>query len=226
MIAALALAAALTTSHAPTGPAGYYWATAFDSGQASGAPGESVSAQFLVEKQSMPIASDHSLTEIYVSDKNKDAAEVGIMTDPYFWGTPNPVLFVASWTAGKFNGYSSANNGYVSTGAAPGFATQPKIGSWVQFGISYAAGQVNVSYGGKTIGHFKSTFWSWKANTGASVYGEAYNVTSGAELPSMDGAVRDFSAGGNHLTYVGNGVSSPYTIAKGRTAFSFSGGNP
>jgi hypothetical protein len=219
LIAAAALAGA--TVSVP-GSAGYYYATGFDSGNSAHTPGASVSAQLYVQPEKMPSPGDHSLTEIWVNDASGNAAEIGVMIDPAFWGTPNPVLFVDSWSQGKFNGYD--HDGFISSSAVkPG--GQLKAG-WTEFGFRYGDGRLTASVNGKDIGSFPSSFWpgGWDAATGVMTYGEAYNVKNGDRLPAMNGGVRDFSADGNHITYDGSGVSVPYEIhSKSATGFTFSG---
>jgi Neprosin len=222
MFSIVAPAALSATTASVPGSAGYYYATGLDSGNSAHTPGASESAQFYVQPEKVLNNGDHSLTEIWVNDAAGNAAEIGVMIDPAFWGTPNPVLFVDSWSKGKFNGYD--NDGFISSSAVkPG--GQLKAG-WTEFGFSYAGGSLSVSVNGTNIGSFPSSFWpgGWDATTGVMTYGEAYNVKNGDDLPAMDGGIRNFSAGGNHITYTGSGVSAPYAIhSKSATGFTFSG---
>jgi hypothetical protein len=212
------------------GNAGYYWATGYDSGNASGHAGENLSANLFNDHETLPDPNDHSLTEIWVQDDgsqrtSENAAEIGVMTDTAFWGTSNPVLFVDSWSNGHFNAYNPANNGFVSTSSTvtPG-TTQPPVGQFTKYGFDYTGGKLYVMYNGSSIGYFNPTFWpgGWGGNTEAQVYGEAYNTTNGAQLPTMDGGIGSFAAGGPTIN--GVGASSPYQVHSiTPTGFTFDG---
>ena len=209
-----------------TGPAGYYWATGFNSGNASGHPGEAITAQFYTNSETVPNSADgnHSLTETFTQDVNGHAVEVGMMTDPAFWGTNNPVLFVSTWTGAVFNGYDESA-GFVSTSSTikPG-TFQPPLGTWNEYGTSYSGGKVNITYGGTVIGYVPGSFWpnGYSGDHESQTYGEVYNGVAGGDLPTMNGGARDYNAGGPVLG--GYGVSSPYELhSETQASFSFTG---
>jgi hypothetical protein len=212
------------------GATGYYYATAFDSGNASGHPGTSIKASFYGNAETVPNsqAGNHSLTETWVQDKNGNAVEIGEMTDPDFWGTNNPVLFATSWTAGHFNGYAGRSTdvtGFVSTSSTvKAGVTQPPIGSYTSYQIVYSGGQIQFFYAGHEFGYIPGSFFSggYQGNHESQTYAETYNGVSGGALPTMNGGVESYNAGGPTLNDYG--VSTPYKIhSETPTSFSFSG---
>lgn len=211
----LATVALLGAVHAPapaTGPAGYYYATGFSVASAAD------SAQFYVQPQTMPDPNDHSITEFWVTDAARNAVEIGVMTDPGWFGTPKPVLFTDSWTKGNFNGFS--NNGFVSTSTVKPNGPAKLPTGWQSFGFSFSGGKMSVSYQGKSIGYYPSTYWKggWgKAVGDIQVFGETYNQRSGEALPSMDGQVRN--SADQIFTYLS---TSPYKVkSHSATGFTF-----
>jgi Neprosin len=204
----------------------YYYVTAFDSGLHSGVGPNSVHVDFYAQTDRLTNQSDHSLTEIFTRDAAGNAVEVGITTDTFWLPNAKPHLFVSSWTNGKWNGYGS-NAGFVSTTSAakPG-VTQPPLNKYTEYGYTYRAGKMWVTYNNAYIGYFPANIWpgGWRTATESQTYAEVYSATSGA-LPTMNGAVRNYSSStGSHFTAFT--ASSPYVIHNASpTGFGFSGGN-
>lgn len=222
VLASLAILAALGGSHTPapvhhvTGSQGYYYVTAFDDGNSTGHPGENISDQILADGQSISANNDHEITEIYVRDAADNAVEIGVLDDPSFEGMTAPTLVVTSWTRGHYNGLDTSATGFVRTaGPVPG-SYRPPAGTWDDYGIVYSGGNVYFTYGlglsRQTIGYIPGSFWpgGWGGNTEAQTYGEAYNTVNGGTLPTMNGGVRNWNAGGPLLTPAV--ASSPYEV--------------
>ena len=186
----------------------YFWATAYN----SGASPVSASAGFYARAEAMPAGNDHSLTEMLVKGSRDRTYEVGVMTDPAYYGDTGQHLFVSSWDAGGFLGLGT---GFKSTSATrPG--SRVRIDAYTSYGFTVAHGQVRITVGGRTVGHYDAPGFR---TSSVSVYGEAY--AEGKPLPQMRGSVRDYVTS-THSTLTVPAASSPYRITgHGRTGFSF-----
>lgn len=215
--------AASSVSPDVTGAAGYYYATAFDQGNASGHPGENISYEAVTDGQSVPSNTvDHSITEMYVRDASGDAVEIGIVDAPEA-GWTSPTLFVTSWSNGSFNGWNEGSTGFVSTSSqfVPG-SFRPPLGSWYKYQIVFSGGQVKFYIDNHEFGYIPAGFFpgGYTGNVSAQVYGEVYS--QGGTLPTMNGGVRNFAAGGPVLGQFE--VSTPYALhSASGTGFTFDG---
>ncbi len=187
----------------------YFWATAFN----EGASPARASAQFYARSEFMPAGSDdHSLTEMLVKGSRSREYEVGLMTDPAYYGDAGQHLFVSSWNASGFLGLGT---GFVSTSSTqPG--AQIRGHAYTSYGFTVAGGQVRITLNGHVIGHYDAPGFT---TSGVSVYGEAY--ARGRVLPGMRGSVRDYATStGSRLG--APHASRPYRITgHSRTGFSF-----
>ena len=186
----------------------YFWATAYNSGAAP----MSASASFYARPEAMAAGNDHSLTEMLVKGNRHRTYEVGVMTDPAYYGDTGQHLFVSSWDASGFLG--------LNTGFKPTSATRPgalvRDHAYTTYGFTAANGQVRITVNGQTIGHYDAPGFR---TSSVSVYGEAY--AEGKPLPQMRGSVQNYRTS-THSTLTAPAASRPYRITgHGPAGFSF-----
>jgi hypothetical protein len=186
----------------------YFWATAYNSGAAP----MSASVSFYARPEAMGPGNDHSLTEMLVKGNRHRTYEVGVMTDPTYYGDTGQHLFVSSWDASGFLG--------LDTGFKPTSATRPGalVGghAYTSYGFTVADGQVRITLNGRTVGHYDAPGFR---TSSVSVYGEAY--AEGKPLPQMRGSVRNYRTS-THSTLTTPAASPPYRITgHSPTGFSF-----
>lgn len=186
----------------------YFWATAYNSGAAP----MSASVSFYARPEAMGAGNDHSLTEMLVKGSRHRTYEVGVMTDPTYYGDTGQHLFVSSWDASGFLG--------LDTGFKPTSATRPgalvRGHAYTSYGFTVAHGQVRITLDGRTVGHYDAPGFR---TSSVSVYGEAY--AEGKPLPQMRGSVRQYHTS-THSTLTAPAASRPYKITgHSPTGFSF-----
>jgi hypothetical protein len=186
----------------------YFWATAYN----SGASPVSASAGFYARAEAMAPGNDHSLTEMLVKGSRGRTYEVGVMTDPAYYGDAGQHLFVSSWNASGFLGLGT---GFKSTSAIrPGALVRDH--AYTTYGFTVAHGQVRITVDGRTVGHYDAPGFR---TSSVSVYGEAY--AEGKPLPQMRGSVRDYVTS-THSTLTAPAASRPYRVTgHGPAGFSF-----
>jgi hypothetical protein len=99
-------------------------------------------------------------------------------------------------------------------------------GTSPEFGYSITGGKVWFTYGGKSFGYIRESYWpgGFRAVTETQTYGEVYNNSpGGSRIPTMNGSISHYrTSTGSRLNRYG--VSSPYRITHATgTGFTFSG---
>ena len=185
----------------------YFWATAYNSGAAP----MSATASFYARPEATS-GNDHSLTEMLVKGSRHRTYEVGVMTDPAYYGDTGQHLFVSSWDA---SGFLGLNTNFKPTSATrPGSAV--KNHAYTSYGFTVAHGQVRITVDGHTVGHYDAPGFR---PSSLSVYGEAY--AEGKPPPQMSGSVQN-SHTSTHSTLTAPAASRPYKITgHSSTGFSF-----
>jgi Neprosin len=169
-ISAIAAGAVIVAEAGPAAAAPAGGAPVFSYvGEAYQATARGASAVLPVARPRLARQADHSLAELAVeSADRRDIVETGWVRSQGIAGGPR--LFVSYWA----NGVDHVDAGFALTSRTdrPFEALRP--GASARFGLAYAGGRWNVSYGGHVLGYFPGRLWAgrFRAARTTQAFGE------------------------------------------------------